>query len=115
MRRFNRFIDEADLQDIPLTNGKYTWSSFRPTPKLDEENFLMWKFQVLTTLRGHGLQKFIGEIPPKLPLVMGCLLQRFPILSPNIGFGKNLITAWLGSMFTTLVLELLDCKTAREV
>jgi hypothetical protein len=29
------------------------------TTTLDENNFLLWKFQVETAIRGYGLQKFI--------------------------------------------------------
>lgn len=88
--------------------------------KLEEENFLSWKFQVLITLRGYGLQKFIEEdeeVPSKN------LANTDPttndVLNPayeNWVRQDSLITAWfLSSMSKSLVSELLDCKTAREV
>lgn len=36
--------------------------------KLDDDNFLFWKHQVLVALKGHGLQSFLEEkvvFPPK--------------------------------------------------
>lgn len=81
----------------------------------------MWKFQVLITLKGHGLQKFIDadyEVPQKfLSTTDESLFAK--ISNPDYEYWirqDNLITAWfLGSMSTPIVAELLDCKTSREV
>lgn len=34
MSSFNSFIENVELQDLPLTNGLYTWSDFWETPTL---------------------------------------------------------------------------------
>lgn len=86
--------------------------------KLEEDNFLSWKFQVLITLRGHGLHKFIEEdreIPPKI------LSTEEAHSSVNPAYEiwvrqDNLITTWfLSSMSKFLMSELLDCKTSYDI
>ncbi|XP_022148750.1 uncharacterized protein LOC111017341 isoform X2 [Momordica charantia] len=86
--------------DSTGTNGVQASQYINPgnkisTVKLTDENFLLWKFQVLTTLEGHGLESYIecdDDPPPKLiqdPLTGKVLLQgtlhdglyRFPITS----------------------------------
>lgn len=60
--------------DSTGTNGVQASQYINPgnkisTVKLTDENFLLWKFQVLTTLEGHGLESYIecdDDPPPKL-------------------------------------------------
>lgn len=114
-------VSEHSSSEI-VTNLKFiNPGSKTSTPKLDEENFLMWKFQVLITLRGHGLYKFIDsdyDVPSKF-LNSADESSSTRTSNPEYDYWirqDNLITAWLlSSMNTAIVAELLDCKTSREV
>lgn len=91
------------------------------TVKLDEENFLLWKLQVVTVLRGHGLTKHIDEdadIPDKfLPSNETSSSAKLPNPAYELWVRQDsLITTWLlGSMSNSLLSEMLDCDTACEV
>lgn len=85
--------------------------------KLDEDYFLLLKLQVTTALRGHGLMNHVNEeteAPSKF-------ITNGDLKVPNPEYDQwvrqdSLITAWLlGAMSNSLLSEILDCETAREV
>lgn len=87
--------------------------------KLEDENFLSWKFQVLITLRGYDLHKYIEDdedVPLKKIASMNSATEITNPAYENWVRQDSLITAWLlSSMMKSLVSELLNFQTTREV
>ena len=77
-----------------------------PIPlKLDDENFLLWKQQVLATVDGLLLSSFLDgtDVPPRR------LSAADGTLTPNLAFisykqQDNLLVAWLLAYMTTPIL-----------
>lgn len=64
----------SDLQDLPPFPKIINPGSKNAPVKLDEENFLVWKFQMMVILRGHGLERFLDE-QNKLRFLLNFFLQ----------------------------------------
>lgn len=91
------------------------------TVKLNDDNFLLWRLQVLTALQGHGLEKFIdpdAEIPAEV-IRSAEESSSTLIMNPEFTNWKRqdkLITSWLlGSMSEEILSQMLECETAKEV
>lgn len=89
--------------------------------KLDEDNFLFWKHQVLAALRGCGLESFLDEnstIPPETTTLNNSSSELVDPV-PEHQYWKrqdNLIIYWpLGSMSNDLLSETLHCTYSCEV
>lgn len=65
MKNFNKFIESVELLDIPMQNGKYTWSSSRAKTLIDR--FL---------ITDSCIQKFGNPIVNRLPSITS---DHFPI------------------------------------
>lgn len=83
------------------------------TVKLNIDNFLLWKAQILPFLKGHRLYGYIdGTISPPPPTVDG---------KPNLAYTDwalqdQLILSAINSSLTNNVLaQVLECTTSREV
>ncbi|XP_022148749.1 uncharacterized protein LOC111017341 isoform X1 [Momordica charantia] len=86
--------------DSTGTNGVQASQYINPgnkisTVKLTDENFLLWKFQVLTTLEGHGLESYIecdDDPPPKLIQIADVLTK--PLSAVNFNRLKFKLNVW---------------------
>lgn len=88
------------------------------TVSLDENNFLLRKFQIETAIRGYGLQDFIDgttSVPPKF------IADPEGKLITNPEFNTyqrqdNLLCAWLlSSISPNLLSQVIGCRTSNEV
>lgn len=91
------------------------------TVKLTDDNFLLWRLQVLTALQEHGLENFIDpecKIPSEHAATEG---ESSSSLPPNPEYlickrQDKLITSWLlGSMSEEVLSQMLECETSKEI
>lgn len=94
--------------------------------KLDDEIFLLRKFQISTALEGYDLEKFLEEDPP--PKYLATTTSTFTasisssttqIINPNYKIWKiqdRLISSWLlGSMSEEVLNQMMNCKSTKEI
>ncbi|KAJ1704569.1 hypothetical protein LUZ63_004348 [Rhynchospora breviuscula] len=99
----------------------------RPTPIqfshqihtiLDQENFLIWKSQVLPVLKGYGLVGFIdGSKPSPDPFLTGA--NGTQTANPDFELWiqqDQLILAWiLSSVSTSILTQVVNCETSADL
>ncbi|XP_050946259.1 uncharacterized protein LOC103502987 isoform X5 [Cucumis melo] len=98
--------------------------------ELNDDNFLLWRFQVVTALEGYDLEKYLDsslEPPsqffnvkvetPQPPLA--CLLTNYPNSKPRIQEVKTqdqLISSWLlGLMNEDILNQMLNCNSTKDI
>ncbi|KAA0066107.1 Retrovirus-related Pol polyprotein from transposon TNT 1-94 [Cucumis melo var. makuwa] len=98
--------------------------------ELNDDNFLLWRFQVVTALEGYDLEKYLDsslEPPsqffnvkvetPQPPLA--CLLTNYPNSKPRIQEVKTqdqLISSWLlGLMNENILNQMLNCNSTKDI
>lgn len=88
------------------------------TTQLDEDNYLLWKFQVETTVRGHGQESFINgtvSVPARMTIDKdGKLINN----KEYIIFQRqdSLLSSWLlSSINTSLLSQIDDCNSSYEI
>ena len=69
MRRFDEFIKEAELRDIPLVNGKFTWLNFREVAA---------KSRIDRFLFSNGWEGMLKEVRQEIGLRV--CLDHFPLI-----------------------------------
>ena len=74
MRHFNNFIREAELIDLPLSNGLYTWSNNRSPPTLTLIDRFLATEDLLEKFSNAGVQKLNRPTSDHYPILlsMGC-------------------------------------------
>lgn len=86
--------------------------------QLDESNYIMWKYQIETAIKGHGLEEYINGtliIPPKM------VTDDQNKITSNQEFifyqrQDNLLATWLMSSISTNILShVVGCKTSQEI
>lgn len=88
------------------------------TVTLDENNFLLWKFQVETAIRGYGLEKFISATTIVPEQLMTNSEGQFAANPDYITYHRqdSLLCAWLlSSINTNLLTQIVGSKTSLEV
>lgn len=95
------------------------------TVKLNDNNFLLWRLQILAALQGYGLEHHIeenSEIPPQFvqsteDTTMSSSSRQMQ--NPEFVLWQRqdkLIISWLfGAMTEEILGEMTECTTAREV
>ncbi|KAJ1381298.1 Gag-polypeptide of LTR copia-type [Sesbania bispinosa] len=87
--------------------------------KLDETNFLIWKFQVVSTIKGYKLQKYIsgnGGMPRKFLSDEDEEMQNVNPEFVNWEQQDQLLTSWLvSSMTKRLTTRIIGCEYAHQV
>ena len=87
--------------------------------KLDLNNFLVWRKQVLSTVRGHDLQDFLfgtGEVPAKFAELGDEELMK---INPEFRLWERqdqLLVSWLLSSMTEGVLSrMVNCDSSAQI
>ena len=91
--------------------------------KLSDDNFRLWKFQNLTSLKAYDLENFLesGSEPPSKYLTSTESSSTSAIVTPNPEYKvwkrqDHLISSWLlGSMSEEILNQMLHCKSAKEI
>jgi Reverse transcriptase (RNA-dependent DNA polymerase)/gag-polypeptide of LTR copia-type/GAG-pre-integrase domain len=111
------------IPSLPITQPTHTIShpiqfSHQIHTSLNQDNFLLWKSQVVPVLRGHGLLGFLDGSrlapPPHLTTTQG-------VSQPNPAFESwiqqdQLILAWIFSSISPSVLnQVVRCETSAQV
>ena len=86
----------------PTTTDEYLRMVISPlsqliTMRLEDDNFLMWKYQIENVVRGYGLEGFLfgtEQVPPKM------VTDKIGVLVPNPKFRDyqrqdHLLISWL--------------------
>ncbi|KAH6808195.1 hypothetical protein C2S51_029303 [Perilla frutescens var. frutescens] len=88
-------------------------------PKLDDNNYLLWKQQAEVTIGGYGLEGFItGETPVPEQFILGTSDSGTVV---NLAFKAwlrqdRLITSWLlSSMTKSVLIALVGLTTSRDI
>lgn len=81
--------------------------------RLEESNFLLWRFQVENTNKGFGLEEFIyktNQVPLKF------LVGLNNAIVPNPTYITYQRISWLlASIGSNFLLQLIECSTTQEV
>lgn len=88
------------------------------TVTLVENNFLLWKFQIETTIRGYGLQKFTDSSTTVPQQFITGQEEKLSINDEFIVYQRqnSLLCSWLlSSISTNLLSQVIGCKTSLEV
>ncbi|KAA0053143.1 keratin, type II cytoskeletal 1-like [Cucumis melo var. makuwa] len=91
--------------------------------KLSDDNFLLWKFQILTALEAYDLENFFeSELePPSKYLTSTGSSSTSATRTPNPEYKvwkrhNRLISPWLlGSMSEEILNQMVHCKSAKEI
>lgn len=121
-------LDSTDVRD---TTGNQTLKTLEKSLKsivnpqtqlitvtLDDDNFLLWKFQIEMAIKGYGLQKFIDQATISPPQFVSSNDDQ---LTPNTEFlihnrQDSLLCSWiLSSISPKLLSSVVGCKTSLEV
>lgn len=85
---------------------------------LDENNYLLWKFQIETAARGYGLSEYINgtiQVPPKVIINSeGTAItnQEYTLYLRQ----DSLISSWLiSSISPNLISQVIGCTTSHEI
>lgn len=105
---------------IPQTNP--TTFNFTVPIKLDRQNYLMWKSQVLPSIRGNELEGFINSTKPcpnKFLVVVADDQTAETTVNPEYALWKKqdqLLLSWLlSSMNESVLSSVISCTTSYEV
>ena len=105
---------------IPQTNP--TTFNFTIPIKLDRQNYLMWKSQVLPSISGNELEGFINSTKPcpnKFLVVAADDQTAETIVNPEYALWKKqdqLLLSWLlSSMNKSVLSSVISCTTSDEV
>ena len=88
------------------------------TMRLEDDNFLMWKYQIENAVRGYGLEGFLfgtEQVPPKM------VTDKIGVLVPNPKFRDyqrqdHLLISWLlSSIGSAFLPQVVGCSSAFEV
>ncbi|KAJ1406673.1 Gag-polypeptide of LTR copia-type [Sesbania bispinosa] len=106
-------MEESSKRFIPQTFSNPI------SEKLDETNFLIWKFQVVSTIKGYKLQSFIngnGGMPKKYLSEEAEEQQTMNPEFANWEQQDQLLTSWLlSSMTKRLTTRVIGCEHAHQV
>ncbi|TYK10642.1 Retrovirus-related Pol polyprotein from transposon TNT 1-94 [Cucumis melo var. makuwa] len=91
--------------------------------KLNDDTFLLWKFQILTALEAYDLENFLESEsePPSKYLISTESSSASATGTPNPAYKvwkrqDRLISSWLlGSMSEEILNQMLHCKSAKEI
>ncbi|KAF7814697.1 Retrovirus-related Pol polyprotein from transposon TNT 1-94 [Senna tora] len=112
---------EKAATTISKDEGKYTLHSFAhaTTIKLTEENFLVWKMQITTTINGFNLQKYlIGDkfIPDKFATAEDAAAEKINQDYLHWVNQDQLLMSWLiSSMTEEMVNKFVECSTTKDL
>ncbi|KAL5570102.1 hypothetical protein UlMin_026677 [Ulmus minor] len=83
------------------------------TIKLEEDNFLLWKFQVENIILGYGLEEFIYgtcDVPPRL--IAGEANPAYVLYQRQ----DRLLISWLlASISTSYLPQLIGCSSSHQI
>ena len=88
------------------------------TVKLDDTNYLIWKHEVQTAIRGYGLEGFIlgtQEVPPRLIQVQDDTQIVNPSYISYQGQDHLLASLIIASISPSFLPQLVGCDTARGI
>ncbi|KAL5543097.1 hypothetical protein UlMin_010807 [Ulmus minor] len=114
--RSDRVVPNAGA--LPTTNEDLLRSVINPltqliTIKLEEDNYLLWKFQVENTIMGYGLEEFIHGtriVPPRL--VAG---EVNPSYVHHQRQDRLLVSWLLSSISTSYLPQLIGCFSSHQI
>ena len=88
------------------------------TTKLNNTNFIIWRKQVMATIRGHCLQSFIFGASPPLKFLTDQDKQACNVNQDYLDWEQqdSLIVSWLFSSMTESVLtRLVNCESSHQI
>ena len=86
--------------------------------QLDEDNYLLWKYQIETAIRGYGLDEYINGmliIPPKM------VKDDKDNMIPNSEYSNylkqdSLLASWIMSSVSLNILsQIVGCKSSSDI
>ncbi|KAJ3701404.1 hypothetical protein LUZ61_005109 [Rhynchospora tenuis] len=116
---------KAQMANVSASNSSNAVKSASPIhilhqihTNLDQENFLLWRSQIIPVLRGHGLMGYLdgSATPPARTIVDGD-----GAIVPNPEFQQwqqqdQLILAWIfSSLSQSMLAQVVNCQSAAEL
>ena len=111
---FTQLTPENQIPSIPILPQNHPIST-----KLSEENYLIWRQQILATVRGYGLEPYLmgeQEVPPQMIAVTGSTT-----MVPNPSFldwyrQDQRLAAWLqSSLADSAMVIVVGLTTSTEI
>jgi hypothetical protein len=91
------------------------------TIKLNRDNYLLWKAQIVSYLRGQHLYGFIDGTKPAPPHSLAIQASGTTAIIPNPYFytwhtqDQMILSALISSLFETMLAHVVKCTTSRDV